>query len=68
MESEVKGEKLFALKFNDWSFKNNAIRYVFLILCLVSLTVLEFAAIPFMIVLYVVMSIVSNLTSKTNHS
>lgn len=60
--------KLFALKFNDWSFKNNAVRYVFLVLCLVSLIVLEFAAIPFMIVLYVIMSMLNNLASKTNHS
>ena len=37
--------KLFALKFKNWSFKNNATRYIFMILCVVLLIVLQFAAI-----------------------
>lgn len=49
--------KLFALKFKDWSFKNNAVRYVFLILSIVALVVLQFAAIPLIIVLYILLSI-----------
>lgn len=49
--------KLFALKFKDWTFKNNAARYVFLILSLVLLIILQFAAIPLVIVLYILMSL-----------
>ena len=49
--------KLFALKFKDWSFKNNAARYVFLILSIVLLILLHFAAIPLVIVLYILMSV-----------
>uniref|UniRef100_UPI00404B440A CDP-alcohol phosphatidyltransferase family protein n=1 Tax=Gelidibacter sp. TaxID=2018083 RepID=UPI00404B440A len=49
--------KLFALKFKDWSFKNNAARYLFLILSLVLLVILQFAAIPLVIVLYILMSL-----------
>ena len=56
--------KLFALKFKDWSFKANATRYLFLILALVLLIVLHFAAIPLIIALYVVISIIDNLISK----
>ncbi|MFI1745838.1 CDP-alcohol phosphatidyltransferase family protein [Thalassobellus sediminis] len=56
--------KLFALKFKDWGFKANATRYIFVILCLVSLIVLQFAAIPLIIVLYIFMSVLDNLTSK----
>ncbi|UKM63668.1 CDP-alcohol phosphatidyltransferase family protein [Flavobacteriaceae bacterium GSB9] len=56
--------KLFALKFKDFSFKNNAIRYVFILLCLVLLIVLQFAAIPLIILLYISMSIIYNLTSN----
>ena len=48
---------LFALKFKTWDFKNNAIRYVFLLLCLISLLLLKFLAIPLIILLYLVMSI-----------
>lgn len=56
--------KLFALKFKDYSFKTNATRYIFILLCLVLLIVLQFAAIPVIIMLYIIMSILDNLTSK----
>lgn len=49
--------KLFALKFKDWSFKNNGVRYVFLILSMVSLVILKFAAIPLIITLYILLSL-----------
>ncbi|WP_298556329.1 CDP-alcohol phosphatidyltransferase family protein [uncultured Algibacter sp.] len=58
------GIKLFALKFKDYSFKGNATRYIFIILCLVLLIVLQFAAIPAIILLYIIMSVLDNLTSK----
>lgn len=51
--------KLFALKFKDYSFKNNAIRYIFIILSLVLLIVLHFAAIPIIILLYIILSLIS---------
>ncbi|MEJ6791523.1 MAG: CDP-alcohol phosphatidyltransferase family protein, partial [Lacinutrix sp.] len=51
--------KLFALKFKDYSFKNNAIRYIFIILSLVLLIVLQFAAIPVIILLYIILSLIS---------
>ncbi|NRB84069.1 MAG: CDP-alcohol phosphatidyltransferase family protein [Winogradskyella sp.] len=49
--------KLFALKFKDWSFKNNGVRYVFLILSVVSLVILKFAAISLIITLYILLSL-----------
>tara|TARA_R110002049_G_scaffold82349_9_gene209597 strand:+ start:3112 stop:3861 length:750 start_codon:yes stop_codon:yes gene_type:complete len=48
---------LFALKFKTWDFKSNAIRYVFLILCIVLLIFLKFLAIPLIILLYILLSI-----------
>jgi CDP-diacylglycerol--serine O-phosphatidyltransferase len=51
--------KLFALKFKDWSFKNNAIRYIFILLSLVLLIVLHFAAIPLIILLYIILSLLN---------
>jgi CDP-diacylglycerol--serine O-phosphatidyltransferase len=51
--------KLFALKFKDWSFKANSVRYIFLILGVVFLIVLQFAAIPMIILLYIVLSLLN---------
>lgn len=56
--------KLFALKFKNYSFKDNATRYIFIVLCLVLLIVLQFASIPLIIVLYILMSVLDSLTSK----
>lgn len=56
--------KLFALKFKNYSFKDNATRYIFIILCVVLLIILKFAAIPIIILLYIIMSVLDNLTSK----
>ena len=49
--------KLFALKFKDWSFRANATRYIFLIISLIMVIVLKFAAIPFIIALYIALSL-----------
>lgn len=56
--------KLFALKFKNWSFKDNAIRYIFLVLSIVLLVVLQFAAIPLIIALYLILSIVDRKNIK----
>ncbi|HLV63550.1 CDP-alcohol phosphatidyltransferase family protein [Galbibacter sp.] len=51
---------LFALKFKTWRFKDNTIRYVFLILALLLLILLQYAAIPLIIILYILLSVWSN--------
>ncbi|MCR8666343.1 CDP-alcohol phosphatidyltransferase family protein [Aestuariibaculum sp. M13] len=56
--------KLFALKFKDFSFKANALRYTFIILCVVLLIVLQYAAIPLIILTYILLSLWDNATSK----
>ncbi|SFD24809.1 CDP-diacylglycerol---serine O-phosphatidyltransferase [Algibacter lectus] len=56
--------KLFALKFKNYGFKDNVMRYIFLILCVVLLIVLQFAAIPLIIILYIFLSVIDNLNSK----
>jgi CDP-diacylglycerol---serine O-phosphatidyltransferase len=50
---------LFALKFKHFGWRGNRIRYTFLITSIVLLIVFQFIAIPFIIFLYIVMSIVS---------
>ncbi len=56
--------KLFALKFENWGFKDNALRYIFIIISLVLLITLQFLAVPLIIVFYVLSSVVANLQTK----
>lgn len=56
--------KLFALKFKNWGFKENATRYIFIIMCLIFLIIWQFAAIPLIILLYISMSVLDNIASK----
>lgn len=56
--------KLFALKFKNTLFKDNAVRYTFLLFSIVLLIVLQFAAIPLIIVLYILVSVFVNKFSK----
>src|SRR5690606_7511054 len=51
---------LFALKFKTWGFKENAIRYVFLMVALLLLILLQYAGIPLVIFLYILLSMGSN--------
>lgn len=56
--------KLFALKFKDWSFKSNKVRYSFLVLSLVFLILFQFVAIPMIILMYVGLSMVDSYVMK----
>jgi len=55
---------LFALKFKNFSWSDNKVRYIFLALALALLIAFKFLGIPLIIVLYIVSSIINNLTSK----
>lgn len=58
--------ELFALKFKNWSFKDNSLRYTFIIVSLVLLGTMKFLAIPVIITFYILSSIVNNFgTIKT---
>ena len=48
---------LFALKFKTWDLKSNAKRYVFILFCLIALLLLKFVAIPLIIAVYILMSL-----------
>lgn len=50
--------RLFSLKMKDSSFKENGYKYVFLVLSLVLLVVLKFAAIPLIILCYILFSVI----------
>lgn len=51
---------LFALKFKNYSFAANKTQYIFLFLSLVLIFALQFIAIPFIILLYIVLSLFTN--------
>lgn len=54
---------LFALKFKNFSWGDNKIRFVFLFLSAALLILFNVVAIPFIIFLYIVLSIINNLSS-----
>ena len=55
---------LFALKFKNFSWADNKVRYIFLALAAVLLIIFKVVGVPLIIVLYIVLSIISNLFSK----
>lgn len=52
---------MFALKFKNFGWSQNKIQYTFLIFCVVALSFLQFAGIPLVIILYIILSVVNNL-------
>ena len=56
--------KLFALKFKNFGFADNKFRYLLIISTLILLALLHFIAIPIIILLYIILSIIDNLTTK----
>lgn len=60
----VSGIPLFALKFKSFAWKENKIRFTFLILSVLLLAVLKIEAIPVIILLYVVLSLGVRAVSK----
>jgi len=56
--------ELFALKFKNWSFQDNALRYIFIIVSLVLLVTMQFLAVPVIIAFYILSSLLSKATNK----
>lgn len=56
--------RLFSLKFKSFNWKENEIRYIFLIICVISLLLLTFAAIPLLLLIYIILSLLT--TPKKN--
>jgi len=52
---------LFSLKMKTYGFKDNVVKYIFLILSVLLMVFLQFSAIPVIIVLYVLISVISNM-------
>jgi len=61
MVSEI---PMFSLKFKTFTWKDNKLRFTFLLLSLVLIVLFQTKAFPFIIVLFVAMSVASNIFSK----
>lgn len=57
---------LFALKFKNFSWAANKIKYIFLIISVILLVALQFVAIPLIIFLYIILSVISNFQAKNS--
>lgn len=55
---------LFALKFKNLTWKDNATRFIFLLIAIPLLFLLKFAAVPLIIVLYVLLSFITQPKQK----
>ncbi|MDE0599264.1 MAG: phosphatidylserine synthase, partial [Dokdonia donghaensis] len=49
---------LFALKFKNWSFGQNKVRYLFLLASVLLLVFFQFLGVPLIIILYILLSLV----------
>ncbi|MCM4168808.1 CDP-diacylglycerol--glycerol-3-phosphate 3-phosphatidyltransferase [Arenibacter antarcticus] len=56
--------ELFALKFKNWSFRDNSLRYIFIVISLVLILTMRFIAIPAIIAFYIISSIIANTANK----
>jgi CDP-diacylglycerol--serine O-phosphatidyltransferase len=57
MNAEI---SLFSLKFKEYSFKKNVVKYLFLLASLVMIITLKYISIPLIIMLYVLLSVISH--------
>lgn len=55
---------MFSLKFHNFKWADNKIRFIFLVSSLILLVVLQFVAIPIIIILYIILSIINNIINK----
>ncbi len=60
----VSGLRLFALKFKSFSIKGNEIKYLFLLLSLLLVLVMQYAAVPLILIFYILLSLINNLVKK----
>jgi CDP-diacylglycerol---serine O-phosphatidyltransferase len=55
---------LFSLKFKDFSWSKNKVRYIFLVLCIIMLILFRYAGITLSVMAYILLSFVNNIFSK----
>lgn len=56
---------LFSLKFSNFKWKENSIRYIFLLMSVILISTLWVWALPVIVILYIIMSVVNNQSRKS---
>ena len=56
---------LFALKFHNLKWKENLYRYIFIIISIILLVMINYSAIPLLIIFYILLSITEKILSKS---
>ncbi len=59
---------MFALKFKQWGWKGNEVKYIFLLSCIPLLIIFKISAFAIVIAWYVVLSVAVNIYNKSRHS
>ena len=57
---------LFALKFKQFGFAENKVRYIFLIVALILLFTLKYIALPLIVLFYILLSLIVHLSTKNS--
>ncbi|MFH2094560.1 MAG: CDP-alcohol phosphatidyltransferase family protein [Bacteroidota bacterium] len=57
---------MFSLKFTGFAIRENAIRYIFLLISVVLLIIVHYLAVPLIIILYILLSGINHLVIKNN--
>lgn len=55
---------MFSLKFKNYKFEDNAVKYIFLILSVIAFAALEILSVPIIFVLYISFSVFNNIFNK----
>ncbi len=55
---------LIALKFKNFKWPGNEIRYIFLVLCLIAVIAFKFWAVPIVVILYILLSVINNIINR----
>ena len=58
---------MFGFKFKSYGWKGNEVKYLFIILSVVLLAALKFAAVSLIIILYVIVSLIQKYQQQTNY-
>lgn len=62
----VSNIRMFSLKFKNLSFAENQIRYIFLAISIILILLFKFAALPLLILFYVIISLLNSVLFKLN--
>jgi len=57
---------LFALKFKQFGFSENKVRYIFIMVAIILLASLKFIALPLIVLFYILLSLIIHLTAKSS--